>query len=440
MTDNSTIYSLATAIGRGAIAIVRISGDKALFALKSLFDGEIEDHKMCYGTLSYNGEPIDKIMAVYMKAPRTYTREDVVELHLHGGLGALRGTMDALCSLGLRQAEPGEFTKRAFLNGRIDLTEAEAVMSMISAGSASQQKMAMEQMEGAGKDFVLKHRDIVLDILACLDVTIDYPDEDLETETYEAVRQKLISLTDSLKRGISTHIAGKILEEGYKIALIGRPNVGKSSLLNAVLGKDRVIVTDIAGTTRDMLKESYVYKGQLFTFVDTAGIRESEDIIEQKGIEQSINAIDSANLVLAVLDGSNSLTDEDMEILELTKNAHRIIVINKCDLGCNIDIENSTCISAKNIENIDTLLDRIYDEMSKDMSGIGVLTGSRHIALGNSAVSSFEDAISAIDEGADIECIEIHIREGWHSLCEITGEYFDEEIINRIFEKFCLGK
>lgn len=438
--NSSTIYSLATASGRGAIAIIRISGDMALSALKTLFSGEIEDHKLCYGTLSYKGRDIDNIMAVYMKAPRTYTREDVVELHLHGGMAAVTGAMEALSSLGLRQAEPGEFTKRAFLNGRIDLTRAEAVMSMISADSAMSGQVALEQMKGASNDFVMSHRDTVLDILAALDVTIDYPDEDIEEETYEEVKTKLQDLITSLKQGISTRLAGQILEEGYKIALIGRPNVGKSSLLNAVLGKDRVIVTAIAGTTRDMLKESYLYKGQLFTFLDTAGIRESDDVIEKIGIKQSLSAIDNANLVLVVLDGSMDLTDEDKRILELTADKHRIIVVNKCDIKDSHSIEDGVTVSAKEMENIDVLLERIHKEMSEDMSGLGVLTGSRHIGLANRAVAAFENAISAIESGDDIECIEIHIRDGWHCLCEITGEYFDEDIINRIFEKFCLGK
>lgn len=435
-----TIYSLATAAGRGAIAIIRISGDEALKTLQTIFKGEIEDHKLCYGTLTHKGEDIDTAMAVYMKAPRTYTREDVAELHIHGGIAVVSKVMKALFDLGLRQAQPGEFTKRAFLAGRIDLTQAEAVMSMISAGSSSQQKAAMEQMKGAGSAFIGEHREQVLDMLAKLDVAIDYPDEDIEEETMDEVRDSLVSLIASLKKGISTHLAGQILEDGYKIALIGRPNVGKSSLLNAILGKERVIVTDIAGTTRDTLKESYLYKGQLFTLLDTAGIRESSDVIERMGIEQSISAIDSANIVLCVFDGSQPLKEEDRRILELTDSTHRILVCNKSDLPKVADIDADVSISAKEAGNIDSLLERIHQEMNEDMQGLGVLTGSRHIALANSAVASFNSAIGAIDAGDDIECIEIHIRDGWHSLCEITGEYFDEDIINRIFEKFCLGK
>lgn len=437
---NDTIYSLATGAGRGAIAIIRISGEKSLETLKAIFKGDIEDHKLCYGMLCWDGEDIDSAMTVYMKAPKTYTREDVCELHIHGGIAVVSRIMDVLSRIGLRQAEPGEFTRRAFLNGRIDLTQAEAVMAMISAGSASQQKAAMEQMKGAGSAFIGEHREMVLDMLAKLDVSIDYPEEDIEEQTGIEVKKQLEELISSLEKGISTHLAGQILEEGYKIAFIGRPNVGKSSLLNAILGKERVIVTDIAGTTRDTLKESYLYKGQLFTLVDTAGIRESSDVIEKMGIEKSISAIESANIVLAVFDGSSKLTDQDKRILRLTENTHRIIVMNKSDLPKKADLSPDISISAKDSRNIDTLLEKIYSEMSRDMQGLGVLTGARHIALANSAVNSFKAAISAIEEKDDIECIEINIREGWHSLCEITGEYFDEEIINRIFEKFCLGK
>lgn len=435
-----TIYSLATAMGRGAIAIIRISGDRAKSTLEEIFSGEISDHKLCYGTLSYKGESIDNAMAVYMQAPRTYTTEDVAELHIHGGIAVVTRVMEVLSAMGLRQAEPGEFTKRAFLGGRIDLTKAEAVMSMIEAGSAAQQKAALEQIQGASSDFIASHREQILDILAKLDVTIDYPDEDIEEESLSEVKGELNELIASLEKGVSTRLSGQILEEGYKLALIGRPNVGKSSLLNAILGKERVIVTDIAGTTRDSLRESYLYKGQLFSILDTAGIRESDDIIERMGIEQSISAIDSANLILVVIDGSNRLTEEDKRILSLTEGKHRLIVVNKNDLEQNSDIKGDIYISAKDADNIDTLLEKVYQEMQEDMQGLGILTGSRHIALANSAICSFKDAIGAIDENNDIECIEIHIRDGWHSLCQITGEYFDEDIINRIFEKFCLGK
>lgn len=436
----NTIYSLATPPMRGAIAIIRISGEKALEALKEIFCGEIEDHRLCYGMLTYKGENIDSAMAVYMKAPRTYTREDVAELHIHGGMAVVSQVMQALSHMGLSQAQPGEFTKRAFLNGRIDLTQAEAVMAMIDAGSSAQQKAALEQMQGAGSDFIGSHKEVVLDIIASLDAAIDYPDEDIEEETLEEVKNKLVSLIASLKSGVSTRLASQILEEGYKVAIVGRPNVGKSSLVNAILGKERVIVTDIAGTTRDTLEERYVYKGQLFTLLDTAGIRKSDDVIEQMGIERSKAAIESANIILALFDGSSPLTEQDKEILNITANCRRIIVLNKTDLGCKTEIKGSVNISVKNMENIDTLLEKVYSEMSEDLGQLGVITGSRHINLAITAITSFEEAISAIEAGDDIECVEINIRDGWQNLCEITGEYASEDIIDRIFEKFCLGK
>lgn len=435
----STIYSLATPPGKGAIAIVRISGEESEKALRHIFQGEIADHKLAYGKITYNGIDIDWSMAVLMKAPRTYTREDVAELHIHGGSAVVQEVLAALADMGLRQAEPGEFTKRAFLNGRIDLSQAEAVMNVIDAGTMVQKQAAVDQLEGEAGKFVNAHKDKILDLLAKIGVAIDYPEEDIELETMEEVKADLVSLIASLEAGISTRLAGQVLSEGYKIAVVGRPNVGKSSLVNAILGKDRVIVTDIAGTTRDTLKESYTYKGYLFTLLDTAGIRQSDDIIEQMGIERSRKAMVEADIVLGVFDGSSPLTKEDTEIIRLIKDTHGLIILNKSDLPKKAEIEG-LAISAKAMENIDTLLEKVYSEMNEDIGEIGALTGARHISLARAAVRSFQEAISAVDAGDMTDCIEIHVRDGWHSLCEITGEAFDEDIINRIFEKFCLGK
>lgn len=434
-----TIYSLATPPGRGAIAIVRISGESAKTSLEAIFKGRIQDHYLSYGRLEYRGKAIDSCLAVFMESPRTYTREDVAELHIHGGSAVVAEVMDVLSQLGLRQAQAGEFTKRAFLNGRIDLSQAEAVMDMVNASTSAAKSVAMAQMEGESKNFINSHRESILDILAKIGVAIDYPEEDIETETMDEVKAELQQLASSLEQGISTRLAGEILSGGYKIAVVGRPNVGKSSLVNAILGKDRVIVTDIAGTTRDTLSESYSYKGYLFTLLDTAGIRDSDDVIEKMGIEKSRQAIEQANIVLAVFDGSQPLTREDEDILSLTDGRSRLVVVNKCDLPKRADI-HGILISAKGLKNIDTLLEKVYSEMSKDMGELGILTASRHISLAKKAVASFNEAICAIENCEPPECVEIHIRDGWHNLCEITGEALDEDIISRIFEKFCLGK
>lgn len=434
-----TIYSLATAPGKGAISIIRISGNDALATLKKIFKGRIQDHMLCYGTISYKGNDIDNCLAVYMMAPKTYTKQDVVELHIHGGFAGQSEILEILSGFGLRQAEPGEFTKRAFLNGRIDLSQAEAVMGLIDANTQAQRKIAMSQMAGNSGKFINSIRESVLDILAKIGVAIDYPDEDIEEDTMESTKQELAKIIATLKDGISSHLYSQILNTGYKIAIIGRPNVGKSSLVNGILGKDRVIVTDIAGTTRDTLKESFSYKGYLFTLLDTAGIRESTDVIEKMGIEKSHLAMEEANVVLAVFDGSKALTFEDEKVLELTKSKNPIIVINKSDLPKIIKLDG-THICAKSTAGIDNLLEIVYERMCSDMGIPGILTNSRHISLANNAVRAFEDAIHAIESLDEIECIEIHIRDGWHALCEITGEAVDEEIINHIFEKFCLGK
>ena len=435
----NTIYSLATPQGVGAISIIRVSGDKSLDTLQKIFKGEIEDHKLCYGDLVYEDKLVDSCMCVYMKAPRTYTREDVVEFHIHGGNAIVRQLLDILAKMGLSQAEPGEFTKRAFLNGRIDLTQGEAVMEMINSTSDMQKNIAAGQLKGSVEKFVKELSDNILDTLAKLDVCIDYPEEDIETETMEAVKQDLQQVMHKIETNVSSKLAGQIVSEGYKIAIVGRPNVGKSSLLNAILGKDRVIVTDIPGTTRDTLKESYIYKDMMFTFVDTAGIRESEDVVENIGIERSFEAMDEANLVLALFDGSETLTEEDERVLKAIEPYKHMIIVNKNDKDKTSSVEGLS-ISAKEGVNIEVLLDKIYEQAQNSMGNIGIITNNRHTSLCHNAISHFNQAIDAIDMCDDVECVEIHIREGWHKLCEITGAYYDEDIISRIFEKFCLGK
>lgn len=436
---SKTIFALATPPGRGGISIIRISGDLAKETLEKIFDGEIVSHKLSLGSLRNEGLLLDQCMAVFMQKPKSYTKEDVVELHLHGGPAVVKQVMLMLSSMGLEPAGPGEFTKRAFLNGRIDLTQAEAVMDMIQADSEVYHKIAAGQLEGQIKECVNAFSDRVLDLLAQLDVCIDYPEEDIEQKTLAEVEKELEALIFDISGSISSRLAGQVITDGFKIALVGKPNVGKSSLLNAILGKDRVIVTDIPGTTRDVLDESFTYKGMLFTFVDTAGIRQSDDVVEKIGIEKSFEVMNEANLVVAIIDGSKELDQQDKELLEHVEKFEHLLVINKSDLERASEIKGIS-ISAKNNINIDELLEKIYQIASESIGNVGLIINQRHITLAQKAVLNFQNALEAIKNNQDIECIEIDIRDGWHNLAEITGAVYDEQIIDRIFEKFCLGK
>lgn len=436
---SETIFALATPPGRGGISIIRISGDLAKETLEKIFDGEIVSHKLSLGSLHNEDLLLDQCMAVFMQKPKSYTKEDVVELHLHGGPAVVKQVLQMLAKMGLQPAGAGEFTKRAFLNGRIDLTQAEAVMDMIQADSDVYHRIAAGQLEGQIKECVNSFSDRALDLLAQLDVCIDYPEEDIEKTTLEQVKKELESLIFDINGNISSRLAGQVITDGFKIALVGKPNVGKSSLLNAILGKDRVIVTDIPGTTRDVLDESYTYKGMLFTFVDTAGIRQSDDVVEKIGIEKSFEVMKEANLVVAIIDGSKELDQQDQDLLEHVKAFKHILVINKSDLN-NVSNMDGILISAKNNVNIDELLSKIYEIASESIGNVGLIINQRHITLAKQAVMDFQNALAAIQDHQDIECVEIDIRSGWHNLAEITGAVYDEQIIDRIFEKFCLGK
>lgn len=434
-----TIYALATPPGRGSIAIVRISGPEAKSVLSAVFTGQIADHQLCYGKLWDKDRLIDQCMAVYFAAPRTYTREDMAEIHVHGGLAVVRETLNLLSKHGLVQAQPGEFTKRAFLNGRVDLSQAEAVMDMISAESSRYQQVAVQQLTGSVEQLVQGYIDRILDLLAKLNVCVDYPEEDMETTTLQRAKDELNALISDLRASVSSRVAGRVLSQGYRIAIAGRPNVGKSSLLNGILGADRVIVTNIPGTTRDVLRECYTYKDMLFTFMDTAGIRQAEDTVEKLGIAKSYDAMKEADLVLLVLDGSQPLTDEDQVLQKQVAAYPHKVVINKCDLG-NRTGKDGMLVSAKEGSNLDHLLEEIYACATQSVGDIGFLTNSRHIAQVDRTVQALTNACHAIEAGQDIACVEIDIRQGWHELGEITGAVCDEQIIDRIFTKFCLGK
>ncbi len=455
IVEYDTIFALATPPGIGGIAIIRISGARAKDVLEAVFlpagKCDYASHMMYYGTLTYNGEVADDCMAVYMHAPKTYTAEDVAELHLHGGRIPVKKALDILSACGLRMAEPGEFTKRAFLNGRIDLSQSEAVMDFISATSEFGANASLMHMRGQLSKKLEPLKDELLGILAQIEACVDYPEEDMDEEVLGVAFKAIDTVCPEIQSLLDTADFGAIVREGISVAIAGKPNVGKSSLLNALLGKERVIVTDIPGTTRDTLEEYYVHKGLTIRFIDTAGIRETEDKIEGIGVERSKQAIEQCDVLLLVVDGADGIDDEDIAVFDRARGKNTLVLINKSDKKQKVSDEqvqnafpeaSRVNISAKESSGLEELLDKVY-AMAADVTMINsdiIITNARHKKCLQTANDALNDAKTAIGEKTEPDCISIDVRNAWHSLCEITGEALDEDVIDRIFEKFCLGK
>lgn len=441
---NDTICAISTAYVDGAISIIRLSGDQAIEIVDKISTINLlnkASHTINYGFIidPITNESIDEVLISIFKAPKTYTREDIVEINCHGGRFITKKILKYCLMQGARLAQPGEFTKRAFLNGRIDLTQAEAIQDMINADSNEKSKMAMYAMKGSIRNLLEPLIQKILDIIANIEVNIDYPEyDDIEILTNEKIKPLidawLIEIDEILKRSE----CGKIVKEGIKTAIIGKPNVGKSSLLNALLEEEKAIVSDIAGTTRDIV-EGYVNIGGLtLNLIDTAGIHETEDVVEQIGISRSKKAIDQAQLVLLVLDGSSDLDEKDEQLLELTKDKTRIIIYNKNDLANDHD---GITISAKN-NDIKSLLDEIHRLFDENQLVIDtpLLNNERQIALMMKAKQSMLQALEAIDFGFELDLVEIDIQNAYTSLKEILGEVHREDLLDTLFTNFCLGK
>ncbi len=439
-----TICAISTAYIDGAISIIRLSGDQAIEIVDKITTIQLlekKSHTINYGFIidPITKETIDEVLISVFKAPKTYTREDLVEINCHGGRFITKKILKYCLMQGARLATPGEFTKRAFLNGRIDLTQAEAIQDMIDADSNEKTKMAMYAIKGSIRTLLEPFIQNILDIIANIEVNIDYPEyDDIEFLTNDKIKPMiekwLLDIDEILKRSES----GKIIKEGIATAIIGKPNVGKSSLLNALLEEEKAIVSDIAGTTRDIV-EGYVNIGGLtLNLIDTAGIHETDDVIEQIGISRSKQAIDKAQLVLLVLDGSQELDEKDKQLLELTKDKTRIIIYNKSDLNQSHD---GISISAKN-NDIKALLDeihRLFDENQLVIS-TPLLNNERQIALMMKAKQSMLQALEAIEYGYELDLVEIDIQNAYTSLKEILGEVHREDLLDTLFTNFCLGK
>lgn len=445
---NDTIAAIATAPGEGGVAILRISGELSEKIMRSAFrpargyrHGNIESHRMYYGhAVDEEGDHLDEVMAVLMRAPKSYTREDVLEISCHGGRAAIRRILKRVLSLGARSAQPGEFTRRAFENGRIDLTQAEAVMGLISAGSEAAQRASLRQLEGGVSGFVKACRSDLLMLMARIEAANDFPEEvDELTEACEAASEAT-KIAGRL-RGRADAKAAKIVREGVSVVLAGKPNVGKSSLMNALLGSDRAIVTEIAGTTRDVLTESMMMNGIQYTLSDTAGRRETGDIVEAIGVKRAEDAAKSADVVVLVLDAARALDEEDLRLLE-ERDGRYIVVWNKTDVGgakpesLGAAIE----ISAKTGEGMDALMRAIEEKAEVGEGSEEMLTEERQIALALRAADSLEMAASALNAGQPLDMASVDLWDAIRFLGEITGEDATESLIAEVFANFCVGK
>ena len=439
---NDTIAALATAPGEGGIAIVRVSGPEAEALLSRLFvpAHAWESHRMYYGHIADGGETLDECMAVLMRSPRSYTREDVAEIHLHGGAWAAQSVLKALFRLGARPAAPGEFTRRAFMNGRVDLSRAEAVMSLISAEGGRAARAALRQMEGGVSRFIATAQAELISLLSGAAAAIDYPEEITMEEAAADLESGARALARKLEAACDERGA-RIAAQGLEAVLCGRPNVGKSSLLNALARQERAIVTDIPGTTRDIVRADVMIDGLRVHFSDTAGLREGADEIEKIGVDRARQAIAGADAVLAVLNASQPLTPQDRQLLTDTQDAPRIVVLNQCDLPMALrpeDFPDSVAVSARTGQGLDALEKRVAAFGAG--AGEGELTQQRHMHLARQAAASLTAAADACARGEAVDLAVIDLQAALGALGRVTGEQVDEKLIDDIFSRFCVGK
>ncbi len=450
---NDTITAISTTQGVGAISIIRVSGNDAIKIVNKIFKGKnletVESHTINYGHIIDKDEVIDEVLVSVMKSPKTFTTEDIVEVNCHGGISTTNKVLELILNNGARLAEPGEFTKRAFLNGRIDLTQAESVMDLINSKNESKRKVAIKGLNGYVSNIIRNLRQEILELLASIEVNIDYPEyEDAIVMTNDIVKPKIAEIKEKLAKIINESENSKILTSGIKTIIIGKPNVGKSSILNRLLDEEKAIVTDIEGTTRDTVEGSITINGVSLNIIDTAGIRETEDIVEKIGVEKSLSLINEADLIIIVLNNNEELTEEDKKILASCKDKKVIVVINKNDLERKINIKD---INYKNIiytntvdlSGIDSLKEKIVELFNLnelEQQDYTYLSNVRQISLAKEANSILEEVDNGIKNEVPVDMIEIDIKRAWEKLGEIIGETYTEELIDQLFSQFCLGK
>ena len=459
-TDFDTIAAISTPAGEGGISIIRISGDDAVDVAARIYRGKnlakVDTNTINYGHIvdHETGDDVDEVMVSVMRAPKTYTKENIVEINCHGGIVATNKILQMVLSNGARMAEPGEFTKRAFLNGRIDLSQSEAVMDLIEAKTDRSMKVAISQLDGNLSHLIRNLRQDILDVLAQVEVNIDYPEyDDVETMTSRLLREKAEQVHAQIDQLLVTAKQGKILRDGLATSIIGRPNVGKSSLLNHLLHEDKAIVTDVPGTTRDVLEEYVNVRGVPLKLIDTAGIRETEDKVEKIGVDRSRKAIENSDLVMLVLNASEQLTAEDRELIDATAGKQRIVVLNKTDLPQRIELEevkhlvggkniiSTSAIQASGLQELEELIAHIFfNEGIESSQNDVVVTNARHIGLLNQANAALKSVVDGLDSGLPVDLVQIDMTNCWDLLGEITGDSYQDELLDQLFSQFCLGK
>ena len=448
---DDTIVAISTSLGVGAISIIRLSGEDSINIVNKIFKGKdlttVPTHTIHYGYIVDNNEIIDEVLVSIMRTPKTYTKENIVEINCHGGISTTNKVLELVLSNGARLAEPGEFTKRAFLNGRIDLVEADGIMNLISSKTETSRKMSINELSGKVSSLITSIRDDLIQIISNIEVNIDYPEyEDIEVLSNEKILPSINKIKDTLIKTIKESENGRIINEGINVGIIGRPNVGKSSLLNSLLEEQKAIVTDIEGTTRDIVEGQIKLNGVLLNIIDTAGIRETDNIVEQIGVEKSYEIIDKSDLIIFLLNNNEPLTKEDLELYNKIKNKTHIIVLNKTDLKQVIDLtpikEEILKVSLLN-NDASIILDKIkelFNLEKLETSDLTYLSNARSISLLKKSLNNISNAIDNINNNDPIDIVELELKNAWSTLGEIIGETYTDELLDELFSRFCLGK
>ena len=448
---DDTIVAISTSLGVGAISIIRLSGEDSINIVNKIFKGKdlttVPTHTIHYGYIVDNNEIIDEVLVSIMRTPKTYTKENIVEINCHGGISTTNKVLELVLSNGARLAEPGEFTKRAFLNGRIDLVEADGIMNLISSKTETSRKMSINELSGKVSSLITGIRNDLIQIISNIEVNIDYPEyEDIEVLSNEKILPIINKIKDTLIKTIKESENGRIINEGINVGIIGRPNVGKSSLLNSLLEEQKAIVTDIEGTTRDIVEGQIKLNGVLLNIIDTAGIRETDNIVEQIGVEKSYEIIDKSDLIIFLLNNNEPLTKEDLELYNKIKNKIHIMVLNKTDLKQVIDLtpikEEVLKVSLLN-NDASIILDKIkelFNLEKLETSDLTYLSNARSISLLKKSLNNISNAIDNINNNDPIDIVELELKNAWSTLGEIIGETYTEELLDELFSRFCLGK